>query len=66
MSLLNPLLLATLAAIITVSPTQSQGQREANYTPHPHTHTPVTTSSSLLIARSPWRMLSTGGDAERN
>ena len=35
--LLNPLLLVSVAAIITVSTTQEQGQRQP-YTP---THTPV-------------------------
>ena len=61
--LLNPLLLATLAAIVTVSPTQSQGQREANYTPHPHTHT---CDYIIISSDGPWRILYTGGDAERN
>ena len=56
--LINPLLLATLAAIMAISSTQDQGQRQSNCL-HPHINPlPLVTASRLWV-------LSTCGGAER-
>ena len=56
--LINPLLLATLAAIMAISSTQDQGQIQTN-SPHPHIIPPP-----LVTTSRPW-VLSTCRGAER-